>query len=509
MATNESLQHAKEPEEPEGSRERQPLREVLNVHAYPEMAFQSYEMLKNNASKLKKDFLSDKFRNPILSYTNFGTPDELETKIDRLREAKHISSEYEDVLGPRGVGAMESSLTFREKEYRLVGLFAALNDAVEKNIPEEELSKLAAEARNLNETLYGTPNPEILNSSLGQIWQTIDSKELHASALPIYEQLREGFWWQDTFIEGLPKPEEHDKLPDFNHPSLAWAGDIIMDQTAHIESLIREVWDMKVQEFGDDYVASPHDIVEFFEYALQLMDPTGESGIKTEIDPNSSSLSWDSSRMVILVGDKRSPIKSAEALYQKFLHEGYVHGGRGINGLRTNLTVLGTGLFTETERADYLTFEEGLATTIEETVSRAEPKWDSPKLGHCINVWLASQGNDFRSVFEVAWRYRLLDQIENGQIIDDALIDKHKTAAYSACIRIFRGAPLQLTEKYPDIPPVTYNKDLAYLNGRYLAMNYLAKLFDNQDEAGLMRLLSAKFDPTIPEQNQLVDQFAA
>lgn len=493
--------------QPEQFQDRPSVKEILNVKNLPEMAFQSYEMLKNNAVELKNDFFDGKFRNPKLEYSKFGSPDGLSVQLQHLEDATASCNQFSEELGPDGIGAIETTLGFRANEMRLIELFATLNEAVERGISQAQVEDIVIETRNLNERLYGKANPEILKSSLGQVWQNIDGKTLSESAKNIYLELENGFTWGDTQISGLPKPEGHNQLPDFNHPSLAWAGEIILNETASIGVAIHEIWDQKVEEFGDDYAAGPEDIVEMFEAALQLMDPTGEAGVGVELDPGASALSWDSSTMSIKVGDKRKAIESAEMVYKKFLHEGFIHGGRAISGIKTELPVLGTGLFTNTERADYLTFEEGLATTVEEAVSGVEPKWDSTKLGHYINIWLASQGNDFRSVFETAWRYRLLDQLKDNQEVDDALIAKHKSAAYTACVRIFRGTPTNLSEQYPGISPITYSKDLAYLNGRVIAMDYLADLHETQDEAGLMRLMSAKFDPTVPEQNRLVDEF--
>ena len=64
-----------------------------------------------------------------------------------------------------------------------------------------------------------------------------------------------------------------------------------------------------------------------------------------------------------------------------------------------------------------------------------------------------------------------------------------------------------MSETYPDIPPLTFNKDLAYLSGRVLAMNHIAELYETRDEAGLMRLFTAKYDPTIPEQKEIVETY--
>ena len=92
--------------------------------------------------------------------------------------------------------------------------------------------------------------------------------------------------------------------------------------------------------------------------------------------------------MAVVVGGKRVPIKTSDELFCKVLHEFGVHGQRSINGLKTKLPVLGMGLFTDTPRPDYLTFEEGLATTVEEMIGDTVPKWTAAKLGHYINASL-------------------------------------------------------------------------------------------------------------------------
>src|SRR5690606_37127534 len=100
---------------------------------------------------------------------------------------------------------------------------------------------------------------------------------------------------------------------------------------------------------------------------------------------------------------------------------------------------------------------------------------------------------------------RLLMSLENhDQEVTDGMIKKYQSAAYTSTVRIFRGTPTTLSEQYPDIKPLTFNKDLAYLNGRVIAMNYIRELYENKDVDGLMRLFEAKYDPTIPEQTEIV-----
>ena len=162
------------------------------------------------------------------------------------------------------------------------------------------------------------------------------------------------------------------------------------------------------------------------------------------------------------------------------------------------------GLFTDTPRPDYLTFEEGLATTVEEMIGDAVPKWTAVKLGHYINISLAEQGADFRTVFETAWRYRLLGKLKNDQEVTQEMINKEKQAAYGACVRIFRGTQPDLADNQPGAVPLTFNKDLAYLEGRVLAMQHLESLYSSQDVDGVARLFAGKYDPTNPKQQELM-----
>lgn len=488
--------------------QKPPIGEILNTNTLPEMAFQSYDALKNNSKDLKEDFVSDKYRNPKLAYKELDSPDSFDQKINRLISTVHFCQEYKDELGENGVSAIESTLDFRANEYQLVKLFGTLNEAVDKDAPIEYVEEIVRETRELNERLYGAPNPEIANSAFGHIWQKIDSKHLSDSAVKIRDELENGFHWGDSFIPGMPKPNVYKELPSFDSPALAWAGEIILSETAPIEAVIQNIWDRKVAEFGEDYAATPVDIKEMYEAGILLMDPENTSDVNVVLQPESFLVSWDSTTTSIRIGEQLVSMESAEKVYKSFLHEGYIHGGRAINGSRTGLPIMGTGLFTDGERVDYLTFEEGYATSLEEAVSNTAPSWGGNTLRHYINISLARQGYDFRSVYETAWRYLLLDDVDDGQEISEEQVAKNKTKAYNACVRIFRGAPTELSEKYPGITPVTYNKDLSYLNGRVIAMDHINEIYSNRDEDRLIRLTAAKFDPTIPEQNVLVDQFS-
>lgn len=478
------------------------LAEIINPRRLPEAGFQSYEELKNNAISQKASFLAGEIVNPRLEHPKFQDLSRMDRGILALAEAAEKVDQIES--DPDRAAIVRYSLEFRMAEMEYVKMLARLEFLCREDGEKSEIVELAEEIRALNESLYGKPDPEIVNAALNAVWANLDSKNYTLSARKIYDELKVGFYWGDKHIEPMLQPEHLGELPDFDDESINWAGEYILEQNADIEALIYEFWSAKQEERGDDYACNPEDIVEAFEQVLALMDPAGKSGVQILLDPEATALSWESPLMAVKVGGKRAAITSREVLFQKVLHELKVHGGRTISGLQTSLPVLGTGLFTNTPRPDYLTFEEGFATTVEEAVSDAEPKWDGVKVGHYISITLAQDGADFRSVFETTWRYRLLMKVGSGQEVTEDIVAKEQASSYTACVRVFRGTQTDIQDVVPDVRPLTFNKDLAYLEGRVLAMKHIASLHQARDTEGLDRLFKAKYDPTNAVQNRLV-----
>ena len=348
--------------------------------------------------------------------------------------------------------------------------------------------------------------------ALSELWSMLEGKNYHPSAQQLFDDLKNGFDFQDEAVAPLLRADNPElRLPRFeNNAALEWVGEIVIEENADIQALIDEYWEQAVAEHGEDYVCAPKDIVDVFQKVIAMRDPDGSSGVSAELIEGKTALSWESPEMAVHVGSKRAPIRNKEELFRKVLHEFGVHGQRAINGLKTKLPVLGTGLFTDTKRPDYLTYEEGLATTIEETIGDAVPVWTAAKFGHYINLSIAESGVDYRSVFETAWRYRLLSSLKPDQEVTTAMIDKAKSAAYTACNRIFRGTQPDLREKTGlDIKPLVFSKDAAYLSGRVLVMEHLKELHEAGDVAGVKRLFAGKFDPTNPVQADIMERALA
>ena len=481
------------------------IEKIINPRNLPEAGFQSYtELVVNNALDQREDFIAGEFRNPRLEHSRFRDMSALDRGIIALGQAREAvnNSESNSVF----CEAIDSSLEFRMAEMGYIKLLGQLEFLCREGGSREEIDNIREQARLLGHELYGQPQPEIRDAVFNELWDILDAKTYHPTAQALYDDLANGFNWQGQAIPAMLRAEDRDaRLPRFeDNQALEWAGEQIVAHNADIQALVQEFWDQKVAEYGEGYICCPGDIVEVFQAVINLRDPDHTSGVTVKLIENKTALSWESPEMAVLVGDRRLPITTSDELFRKVLHEFGVHGQRSVNGLKTKLPILGTGLFTDTPRPDYLTFEEGLATTVEEMIGDTVPKWTAAKLGHYINISLAEQGADFRAVFETVWRYRLLAKLKNNQEVTQEMINKEQRMAYGSCVRIFRGTQPDMADRPPGVAPLTFNKDLAYLEGRVLAMRHLESLYANQDVDGVTRLFAGKYDPTNPKQQELM-----
>ena len=279
------------------------LAEIINPRRLPEAGFQSYEELKSNAVGQKAVFLAGEVVNPRLEHTRFHEVSRMDEGILALAKAAEKVESIE--LDPERADVIRYSLEFRMAEMEYVKMLARLEYLCQEGGDQAEITELAEEVRELNESLYGKPDPEIVNAALNTVWANLDSKGYTLSARKIYDELRNGFTWGDNKqIAPMLQPEYRSALPDFDDESIRWAGEYILEQNGDIEALIHEFWEAKKDEFGSDYVCRPEDIVEAFEQVLDLMDPKGASGVRIILDPDATALSWESPFMAVKVGGK-------------------------------------------------------------------------------------------------------------------------------------------------------------------------------------------------------------
>ncbi len=488
------------------------ISELLDPAKFEALSFQSYTWFVNNGFDELDGFVGGLCLSPSLVYPRFKGVDSLDQDKSRLEDAVDIAAKIEPDVDKLRV--IEATLNFRRAEIVYVELAAEIAklkqslEEVEDKQTENILRAKINEMRELGHELYGEPDPEVRDMALNELWLNLDKRSYLPSTQKLYDELSNGFWFnEDKYINPMLRAENQElRLPDFEDESMKWLGRRMLEVAASAHAIAYDYWDHASAEMeeGEKYLCYPEDIVEVIKILVNHYDPENKYGIEVELVEGRDSLSWDTASTTVVVGADRDPIESAEELYQKVLHEIEVHMVRFINGSKTDMPLMATGVYTDTKRPDYLTFEEGFATVVEESVSEEASEWDATKLGNYINISMAEAGADFRSVYEMSWRYRLLMDLGDDEEPDEKKIKKHKDLAYKACLRIFRGTQPDLLESTGiDVAPLTFNKNLAYLNGRVIAMQYVRKLYENDDVEGLAFLFMGKFDPTIPEQYEL------
>lgn len=522
---------------------RSSVAEILTPSKLEGLGYGIHTSFENNAldEDVKNAFMNGEVRNPALEYPGLSSEgaSKLQRMHDELGGALDQAVEASDVFAePARREAVESTVRYQQRalEYGLV--LAEINELSSKlrigELDDEgkaELQEKLELARQMNQELYGRLDEKDGNAILRTIWNRVDGRlapggdlEHDERAETLYAELNYGFTASGGHeVAGLPQgfevegePVSSQELPKFNEGEpgrvLDWAGKHFNARYGWMRQAIEDKWQAKIEERGQDYTATPAEIVEFFEDIINRDDPDHEHGVQVEVKPGANALSWNSNVRAVRVGENRTPFKTPEALYQKVLHEYAVHGGRSLNGFETGLPIMGTGVYTKDDEgkwSSYGVFEEGFATLVEASVADKKPGWTVVNLSKPLGIALAEQGYDFRSVYELTWRYAALMNAkkakgEDQATISDELIEKSQNTAYRQALRIFRGNQLDLAEHGIDNVPATYNKDLSYFTGRMKAMDYMVELHQQNNTAGLDGLLKAKIDPTVPEQADLV-----
>ena len=508
------------------------MAEILTPSKLEGLGYGIYTSFENNAldEDVKNAFMNGEVRNPVLEYPGLSSEgaSKLQRMHDELGDALDQAVEASDVFAePARREAVESTVRYQQRalEYGLV--LAEINELSNKlrigGLDDEgkaELQEKLELSRQMNQELYGRLDEKDGNAILRTIWNRVDGRlapggdlkgDRRAEAL--YAELNCGFTLNDYEIAGLPRKFETENeymssqgLPKFNEGEpgkvLDWVGEHFNANYGWMRQAIEAKWQDKQEVHGEEYAATPAEVVEFFEDIINLDGPNREHGVQVEVKPGANALSWNANMRAVRVGENRTPFKNPEALYQKVLHEYAVHGGRSLNGFKTGLPIMGTGVYTKDDEgkwSSYGVFEEGFATLVEASVADKKPDWTVVNLAKPLGIALA----------ELTWRYAALMNAKKAQgedqaTVSDELIEKSQDTTYRQALRIFRGNQLDLAEHGIDNVPVTYNKDLSYFTGRMKAMDYMVELYEQGDTDGLDGLLEAKIDPTVPEQADLV-----
>ncbi len=481
------------------------LKEILNPRNTPELGFQSYEMLggdKKVRESQRDLFLAGGTENPTLDYPKLDEQ-KLNAGIANLERILSLA----DTLPEPQRSAVWDSAAYRMAEMYWLKSIININTAYQDgNL--ENIEELIKESQKLNEELYGSPSETEEKQILGEIFSQILSKDLSESNQLILKEIISGFEviiGEDIVtVPGL-ELDTGDRLPAISVVALDRLKDKIELEFADILPVIDKYFEDIVSKRPEsERVFTPADIYEVFVLAHQIRDPKNESGVQIRFNEDATALSWDTPTMSVIIGGRRAPISSITEMKAKVVHEYGVHGGRAVFGISTDLPVLGTGIYSESdpdEQADYLTFEEGLASTCEKAIHRKSEKWTSLDVERTLAVALANKGYDFRQVYETLFRLRILMTAKDGQDLSAEFLEKAKRNAYTTCERIFRGTPTSMPRTGKNGNPIvmSFNKDLAYLTGKLIAMDFI----DTASEQDFDLSFKVKIDPTNQKQLEL------
>lgn len=494
------------PREPE-------LKERLNPRYTLEMGFQSYEKLAGDGEyrdQQRQAFFDGDIRNPRLDYPLLDEQ-ELQQSISKLEPLIEQAETLQDEMASN---AVRSSVAYRMNEMHWLIEAANLNRLAEENPDSEAFTDSATRYQEMNEQLYGTPETELSQQVYGEIIGQANSKQLHPSAEKILIELRHGTTinaaGEEITIRPLPY-EGEECLPQLDKQTLAPLKEVLQEDFQDAFTLVDDYWQEvaqpRAEASGETPQFSREDMKVLFTELHNQRDPEGLSGIQIIEDENATQLAWDSQTMSVKVGGKRAPIKTPTVMAAKLIHEYGVHGQRTVNGAKSDLPVLATGLFTEAsegERPDYLTFEEGLASLSEITVDDSFDKWRPQDVDKYLCTSLAYEGRDFREIYETSWRARALMAVGDGEELSEEIVKKQQKQAYLSTVRVLRGTPTEQSGG-EDKPVLTFNKDLAYLQGKADAVRYLEQAGD--DKTAIRRLFAGKFDPNNATQNELAARY--
>ena len=451
------------------------------VLAHPYIGLQTYEFFEGDPiqrAAAKAAFLAGT-ANPHIEYPKLDRADisQREQSLGQL----FVTAQNAQGLGSDAREAYEGTIGYRRREAQF------LLQATDLNQPQQTDDQFAENAQlyqQTNESLYGVYRPEIFAGLVNELEKMVGGVEYKGQAREIYDELAESFFGAHGDTTVAP-------LPTLSEDARGYLAEMV-DKTFQPERQAVTRGRQALLAAGKDAL-EPDDIVAVMQDAI---DSRGLDNLVKAFKAPGGALSWSQEDKGVRVGDKRSPIKTDDALFGVAVHELGWHGLKYVLGRMSNIAVMGNGLYTTFdtgEAPDYLTFEEGAASVLQNVAAKTDTPWTVVNFRGTLNNALAYVEKDFRGVFEVTWRLlALLEAKKSGGQLQEQAIEEVRSQAYDDVLRIFRGAPIDRTAELDF--PVTYNKDLSYLLGKVSAVTLWNDNVGN--DSMFYFLLTGKFDPT-------------
>lgn len=221
---------------------------------------------------------------------------------------------------------------------------------------------------------------------------------------------------------------------------------------------------------------SPSELVEI---CKKIQGLAGMDEWNTELNDGKSA-NTSSKDKTVFIGKDRATLKNQREAVALGVHEAIVHGGRA-GGVQC---------------AGTLDFEEGLATRLQQIISGERR---TPGVQYYLSIGLQAgidregEARNYREVFEIMWRREVLLQEKAGKEID---IVEARALAQRQVTRTRRGGAID-------------TRDSSYFVGAQKAaewLNGLAQRPTDERKRELLRVLTNRIDPTVPEHILMVEK---
>lgn len=471
---------------------------------------EAYEYFSGGEERQKRlaDFLSGKSTHLDLDYPLLEDDSQIKKIYNHNSTATWSGENYKTVTN----------------EYELAQAALVLQAAAARRLlldgDKEQLALAEERLKTINAELFGLPDRELVLSAKKVALDLIGNRSFTGRAAEIFNDLKAGFTFKGQdgievvvrpFLTGdeLKNIEAAKELPRLNQDALRRLHEKITEEFNYAHKLIEDYWTKYIVERDEDErVINPEDAKILFEICIAAYpDLVDGTHINVLYEKNSTATSWSSEKNAVVVAGKRKPFKDIEEFYGVFVHEFGVHGRRWMNGKNSTTPELSKGVYTITDDgdvADYLTFEEGLAATLQKAANGKSEKWDMASLGLYLVAGLANEERSDREIFEILTRIRALVKIKKGESdTTDKIYSDASKDTLTQVVRIFRGMPKATDHNQAAV----YLKDMAYLSGKVKVIEYLnsmTNLSDDEWSQRYQKLFLGKVDNSEPTQDSLV-----
>jgi hypothetical protein len=417
----------------------------------------------DNLDEVMKDFLANRRRNPDnATYSNLGSINFEEQKSKYFSILKEIQSHPE--IPSKHHHLYEAYISRSLDVLELMRQAQIFRTATSK----EERSQAEQEFKRLNRELYGETDSGVASAMAHEIaLDTANTKD------PVVVQIRK------EFIDMLPEDFKGSGGENISLNPSPGARAVVQRTVESIYSPLLRHADSLIEDLSkeEDKPANklklqPQAMAVIFQTIIDNEFPG--TGWKTIID-KANAIHVNAVTKTLKVPENRVPASPAK-VRGLVVHEIGVHMLRSIIGEKADLIPLRYGLAGASDA------EEGIAKVMESAVAD-----DASRTGyqHYLTAHLLGKGLDFRTAYEIMWRYKVLDaHLDKPQTeINEEFIQRQERNTFKFMFRSIRG-----TNKLP------WHTTLSYFKGTQKIWDYIDR---HQNDPDLITMLfMGRIDPT-------------